>query len=144
MSRNLVGNVQFQLAIGHASLGVAGTSDLEAEAADCVDFLAVVAMVHMGVIAAGAVTSVKWQGSDDATTWADLAGTDESVADTDDNKMLVMELDRPRHRYNRIVISRATANATVRSAIYIKRLPRNALTSMDPADVIVRTIHSSP
>ncbi len=45
--------------------------------------------------------------------WSDLEGSSVSVADTDDNKMVEIELAKPRKRYARVVVSRATQNAVV-------------------------------
>jgi hypothetical protein len=42
---------------------------------------------------------------------ADLAGTNIAVADDDDNQAFWIDVKRPRERYLRLVISRATQNS---------------------------------
>lgn len=116
-------NLKNNLAIHRASANVAaGTSDINCAALDlqtlhnpeCVELVAV-----FGAISASAVTSIKWQGSKDNSTWVDLADTGQDVADDDDDKIFRNELSPgPDYRYVRAVIERGTANATLRYAIY--------------------------
>ncbi len=70
-------------------------------------------LVFFGTITAGSVTSVKLQGSADDSSWADLAGTSQTVADDDDNQVFVLDAGHLRHRYLRCVVDRATQNAVV-------------------------------
>ena len=111
-------------AVADATLNVAAASELDGVAADVGGWDTITALVKFGVIAAAAVTSIKWQGSEDNSTWADLKGSKQTVTPTDDNKWFVMVLQRPKHRYVRIVITRATTNATVSTAVYIFSGPR--------------------
>jgi hypothetical protein len=44
---------------------------------------------------------------------ADITGATLTVADTDDNRIALLEAVQPKKRYVRVVVSRATQNATV-------------------------------
>ena len=83
------------------------------------NFLVIAAL---GALTASQVTSLKIQGSVDGTNnWTDLVGTTQGpVADTDGNKLLVVDVFRPQgFRYLRGVVTRGTANAVVDAIIYI-------------------------
>lgn len=121
MSDTLYHNVKATIAIAPAS-GVAGTSDINGATLDMAGFDGVMAIVTFGTITGGAVTSIKWQ-QDSASgmgTAADLAGTSVTVADTDDEKVKIMDLRNPLERYVRIVVDRGTQNAVVASAVYLQ------------------------
>ena len=129
MLMNFTPNMSIEEAIASGDRS-AGTSDINGETVDFQGWLgSVVAVVEFGTIAATAVTSLKWQGSDNGTAWKDLVGTEVAVPANDDDEYYVVELHFPRHRYNRIVVERGTANAAVRSAQYILCGPRKAVTS---------------
>ena len=107
----------------------AGTSDINGASVDMHGFLNVTAIVEFGTIAATAVTSVKMQQSSaTASGWADISGSSVTVADDDDNQIVMIEVFRPTERYVRVVVDRGTANATIASAIYVqsnaRALPR--------------------
>lgn len=91
----------------------AGTSAVNSSSVDMKGFGAVEFIVAFGAITAAAVTSIKLQGSSDETTWSDLEGTSQTVADDADNKLFQADLAKPRHRYVRCVVSRATQNSVV-------------------------------
>ena len=55
---------------------------------------------------------------------ADLAGSAVSIADSDDNKLLVLDIHRPAERYVRAVVTRGTADATIDGVIAILYGPR--------------------
>ena len=55
---------------------------------------------------------------------ADLEGTAQTIADDDDDETFYIDLYRPRERYVRVVVDRATQNAVVASAEYIQYGPR--------------------
>jgi len=48
-----------------------------------------------------------------ADAYADLAGTAQTVLDTDDFRVFEYNIYRPLERYFKVLISRGTANATV-------------------------------
>src|SRR4051794_7874092 len=81
--------------------GASGTTDINGAAADLTarGAIGVLFEVAMGAITATAVTSIKAQGSADNSSWVDLEGTAQSIADTDDEKVFFIDLYRPIHRY---------------------------------------------
>ena len=109
----------------------AGSSNVNGVSLDCQNDSCVVALVEFGAITAGAVTSLQWEGSDDGSTWAALDSMNTPVAADDDNQYFVTELHKPLNRYNRIVVRRATQNATIRSAQYIVGGARKVPTNVD-------------
>jgi hypothetical protein len=110
---------RIEIAIAPAA-GVAGTSDINGASCDLQGCLGgVTAIVQFGAITSTAVTSIKGQESADNSTWADLEGTAQTVADDDDELAFVIEVTRPLKRYFRVVVDRGTANAVVASAVYI-------------------------
>lgn len=83
----------------------AGTSDVDSEAVDMLGYEGVAFVTLVGTLAASsAVTTQLQQSSDDADAdaYADLADSENAVsADTDDNKLLITEIYRPKERYVR-------------------------------------------
>ena len=98
----------------------AGTSDQNSSSVDMKSFDAVTFVVGFGAITASAVTSIKLQGSADASAWSDLAGTAITVADTDDDKIVLAEINQPQHRYVRCVVDRGTQNAVIDFAVALQ------------------------
>jgi hypothetical protein len=109
--------------------GASGTSDITGVTTDMAGFDGIMAVVAMGPITSGAVTSIKWQqGADSAMgDAADLLASGQPIYDTDDNKVFYTDLIKPQERYVRIYVDRATQAATVGSVVYLKyrasRLP---------------------
>ena len=95
----------------------AGTSDQNSSSVDMKSFDACTFGIGFGAITASAVTSVKVQGSDDDSAWSDLKGTAITVADSDDDKMVLAEINQPQQRYLRCVVDRGTQNAAIDFAI---------------------------
>lgn len=102
--------------------GAAGTTAIEGTVLDMTGYEGVLVLVRMGTITSGAVTSIKMQSGTDSsvTDAADLLGTSQTIADTDDDKTFYIDLKRPAERYVRLYVSRATQNAVVASANYIQ------------------------
>ena len=102
--------------------GVAGTTDINGATLDMKGFEGVLIEVVFGVITAAAVTSIKAQqgAASDLSDAADLAGTGQTIADTDDNKTFYIDINRPEERYVRLVVDRGTQNAVVASATYFQ------------------------
>lgn len=106
----------------------AGSANAQGATFDCQNFRSVSAVVHMGAIAATAVTALKWQHSDaSGSGWTDVEGSKVTVADDDDNQVVIMSYERVDKRYVRLAVERATANAAIRSATYIACLARDSL-----------------
>ena len=95
--------------------GAAGATDINGSTLDMAGFDAVTMLAQFGAIVSGAATSIKAQHGDasDASDMADVEGTSQTVADTDDEKLFVINIIRPQKRYVRLVVKRATQNATV-------------------------------
>ena len=100
----------------------AGTTDVNSNAVDMQGFESVLFVVAFGTIDAGAVTSIKVQESDDASfsTAYDIEGSRVSIADDEDNKLLIIEVHKPLRRYVRVVVDRGTANAVIDGAIALQ------------------------
>jgi hypothetical protein len=105
--------------------GAAGTSAINATSVDMANFEQVTFIVPVGAIVSGAATSIKAQGSSDNSSFSDIEGTSQTIADTDDDKTFYVNLVKPRHRYNRLVVSRATQNATIGGIIAIQSNPKS-------------------
>lgn len=101
----------------------AGTTAINCTVVDTAGYNRCAFMVAFGTLTATAATDIKVQSSTvvDGTgdAFADLTGTKISIADDQDNKMLIVEVDRPVERFLRLVIGRATANAVVDGAFAI-------------------------
>lgn len=127
LSGMLSEEIKITQAISHAN-GVAGTTAVNGAALDMQNWDGVLMVVTFGVITVTAVTSVKAQQGAVAnmSDAADLLGTGQAVADTDDEKVFYIDLNRPQERYVRLVVARGTANAVIASAEYIQYRGRKA------------------
>jgi hypothetical protein len=113
----------------------AGATDSNGAAVDMSGYEGVLFLVAFGAIVSGAATSVKAQqgAASDGSDGADLEGTSVTVADTDDNKIVALDIYRPRSangKYVRPVVKRATQNATIDSItaiLYNGRIKPQAL-----------------
>ncbi len=126
---------------------VAGTSAQTSSAIDTAGFDGVKIYSLFGAITSGAATSVKvQQSSDDASAdaYADLLGTSVTVADDDDNQVVVHDIYRPRERYLKVVISRATQNAVIDGVVAVLYNASKEPTTDDTATVVARETHVSP
>lgn len=125
----------------------AGTTDIDSGSIDMQDFENVIFLIQFGAITSGAVTSVKAQQSSDdgsSDSFADLEGTGQTVADTDDDKLFGIEIIRPRERYVKAIVDRATQNAVVESIIAIQYNARKLPTTHDATTVGGFETHDSP
>jgi hypothetical protein len=103
--------------------GAAGTSAINGTSIDMSGYEGVCFVVQFGAITAGAVTSIKLQ-QDTVTGFgsaADIEGTAQTIADTDDDKVFYIDIKRPREDFVRLVVSRATQNATCSAMAYLYR-----------------------
>jgi len=91
----------------------AGTTAINSSSIDMRGFSGAEFLVSFGAITAGAVTSVKLQGSADDSAWTDLEATGQAVADDDDNQVFILDTGHLVHRYLRCVVDRATQDAEV-------------------------------
>lgn len=105
-----------------ATEGLAAATDVNGAACDMRDgYDSVLIAVQLGAIVTNAVTAVKVQQDtvSNFATAADLLGSAQTVADSADGKMVLIDIRQPTKQYLRVVVTRATQNATV-SAVYIK------------------------
>jgi len=120
-----------------AATAINGSSlDLEAYTAD-----RVLIVVQMGAIVSGAATSLKVE-SDDNTGFSsaqDITGSAQTIADTKDDTIFLVDVINPPERFLRIVVSRGTQNATC-SAIYLVYGVRGNVTQV-AASVSALEIH---
>ena len=102
--------------------GAAGQVAIEGAVLDMAGFEGVLMEITFGAITAGAATSIKAQQGAAAAMGdaADLLGTSQTIADTGDEKTYYIDLYKPKERYVRLYVSRATQDSVVASATYIQ------------------------
>ena len=125
----------------------AGTSAVNSGEIDMQNYESCLIIFAFGTIVSGAATSVKAQGSSDdaaADAYADLEGTSITVADDDDNQIVILEIVNPKERYVRGVISRATQNATVDGIFVLRSGAKKLPATDDSATVVASETHVSP
>lgn len=115
--------------------GAAGTSAINSSVIDFAGYEGALILIHVGAVVSGAVTSVKFQGGATSSPTTDIEGTNQAIADTDDDTIKYIDIRRPIHRYGRIVVSRATQNATIGSAIAVLYGSRNRPVTQPSATV---------
>jgi hypothetical protein len=123
---------------------VAGTSALTSDIVDTAGYDGVRFILMLGTITSGAVTSSKLQQNDANTTsgMADLVGSSITIADTDDNKMVIHQIWRPQERYLQMVISRGTQNAVIDGLIVELYNPRTEPVTQDSTVATLETYFS--
>ncbi len=121
LTKELINAIKLTQAIT-VSNGAAGTADISGVTLDMANFEGVIMKVTFGPITAGAVTSIKAQQGlvSNLSDAADLEGTGQAIADTDDEKTFYIAIHRPRERYVRLYVDRGTQNAVVADAQYIQ------------------------
>lgn len=124
----------------------AGTSDLTTDFVDTAGYDEIIFVTLFGTITAGAVTSVKAQQSavSDGSDAADLLSSSVTVADDDDNQMVVHSVFRPRERYVNLIIDRGTQNAVVDGCLAILCHPTKAPVTDDATTVVGKKVLVSP
>ena len=100
----------------------AGTTDINSTVIDMQGYEGVELVVMFGTISAGAVTSVKAQQGtlSDGSDMVDLEDTSVSIADSDDNGVVLLDIYQPKERYVMLVVNRGTADAVIDGAIAIQ------------------------
>ena len=123
----------------------AGTTVQNSTAVDMSGYEGVIFLASFGALTATQVTSLKaQQGLTSGGSFADLLGTLVGpLADGDGNKMLSLDVYRPRERFVRAVINRATANAVIDGVVAILYGPKKAPPAKD-ATVAFAENHQSP
>lgn len=124
----------------------AGTTAVNSAIIDMKGYESATFVIGFGPIVAGGVQSVKVQqgAASDLSDAADLAGTGVTVADTDDNRILAIEVNQPRERYLRVVVSRATQNSTVDFGLAMQSKAGTEPVTHDATTVISTEFHQGP
>lgn len=123
----------------------AATTDITSDAFDARAFHEVTFVALFGSITAGAVTSMHVEGSNDGSTgWTDIAGTNQAVADDDDNKAIGITIRRPPFPYLRAIIDRGTQNAVLDGIVAIGSKPDSEPVIHDSATVVGFEFHDAP
>jgi hypothetical protein len=122
--------------------GTAGTTAINGATIDLSGVEEISIIVPFGTIAAGAATSIKWQEGSTTSPTTDVAGTNITVLDTEDDTTKILRIIKPRSRYGRVVVSRATQNATVGAILYVV----TGLRTLPATDgsTVVGELHVSP
>lgn len=125
----------------------AGATDItDATAVDVSNYEGVRFIFAFGAIVSGAATSVGAAALDTSSPTPgtdDLEGSKITVADTDDDKLVILDINRPRQRYVRPFVKRATQNATVNGIIAELYGPRVHPVTKD-STVTSQELHVSP
>jgi len=130
-----------------ANAAAAGQTAVTSSAVDTRGFRSCTFCVLFGAITASGVQSVKAQQSSDdgsADSYADLLGTSISVADDDDNQIVLLQVKNPRERYLKCVVSRATQNSAVDGIIAILDDPITMPVTHDATTVVTHEFHNAP
>ncbi|MBF8255141.1 MAG: hypothetical protein HW375_48 [Anaerolineales bacterium] len=124
----------------------AGTTDQNGSILDMQGYEGVLFVALLGALTATQVTALHAQQDTDVAggTMADLLGSSVGpLADGDGNKCLVLDVYKPRERYVRCVLDRATANAVIDGVIAIQYSARERPTA-HAASVAFSESHVSP
>lgn len=118
---SLLRNLEFRRVLGPVA---AGTSTQTTDAVNTSGVQTVLFVVGLGTLTATNVTTMTLRGSDDDVTYADMqdeSNTDQAVTiyDTENNKLVLVEVVKPKQKYVKLQIARATANAVIDLVIAI-------------------------
>lgn len=142
---NLSKNVKVTKMIDYQAAGTGDT--ITSGYVDMTGFESVMFICSLGAIAAGGSATLKAQQDTDPAfgTVADLAGTGvANSADTDDNKLLILEIVKPQERYVRPAVVRAVGNVTIESVVAIQSGASYVPTTHDSTTVEASEVHVSP
>jgi hypothetical protein len=123
----------------------AGTAAVTSDPVDTSGFACCTFVLGFGAIVTGGVQSMKVQqgAASNMSDGADLTGSAQTVADTDDSKCVVSEIVFPQERYLRVITSRATQNSTIDFLLAILSGPGSRPVTSDTT-VLGREVASSP
>ena len=125
----------------------AGTGDtITTDVVDMLGWEGCLFFTSFPAITAGAVTTMKAQQGrqSNLSDAADLEGTSIAVADDDDGQTFALDIVRPRERYLRAAITRATQNASIGEVYALRYGPRTQPTTFNVADLVTAEVHQSP
>jgi hypothetical protein len=117
--------------------GAAGVTNITGDTIDMTGFEMITFIAAFGAIVGGAQCSIKAQRGSLAnmSDAADIEGTAQTIGDTDDGKLFIVDIIHPGEPYVRLMCNRATQNITV-AALAILSGARNRPVTQ-PAQVIV-------
>jgi hypothetical protein len=105
------------------SAGAAGQTAITSASVDTAGFDGCCFIIPTGPIVSGAVTTAKVQHSADTSgspdDFSDLLGSSIVIADDDDDQVKYLDVVRPQKRFLKVVVSRATQNATIGGIIAV-------------------------
>ena len=129
-----------------ADATAAGTTAINSASVDMSGYDGCMFLTTVGAIVGGGVQSIKAQQDivSGMGAAADLAGTNITVADDDDNQVFWLDVKRPRERYLRLVVSRGTQNSTWGEIYAIQYRGRSLPISNNVVDTITGEKHESP
>jgi hypothetical protein len=100
--------------------GAAGTSLITSAAVDTAGFRECTFIIPLGAIVGGAATSLKVQQCDTSGgSYADLLGSNQTIVDTEDDGVRYVTIVNPQEQFLKVLVSRATQNATIGGIIAI-------------------------
>ena len=122
-----------------------GQTDVASDIVDTAGYEGVRFILAMGAITAGAATSCKVQQNsvNSGTGMADLEGSSITIAATDDNKLVISEIFKPRERYLRLATLRATQNSAI-DGLIVELFGSRKLPITDDATVVSAEVAASP
>lgn len=123
----------------------AGQSNVASDIVDTAGYDGIRFILAMGAITSGAATSanVQQNTANSASGMADLAGSSVTIADTNDNKLIVIEVIKPQERYLRLETLRATQDSAIDGLIVELFNPRTMPVTQD-STVATLEVHASP
>ena len=126
----------------------AGSADENGASVDMQNYEGVMFIAMLGTLSASQVTTMKAQQSSDdgsADAFTDITGSQtDAMADDDDNQCIILDVVKPRERYIRPVLERATANAVIDGIIAIQYGPLKKPTTHDATTVQTSKLVVSP
>jgi hypothetical protein len=95
----------------------AGAANVVCATVDMQGFTGCMVIARLGAITAGATIGLKAQQGEaaDGSDKADLLGSLVSATDADDNKVLILDINRPKGRYITPIVVRAAQNTVIDS-----------------------------
>jgi len=122
----------------------AGSTDVTSDSVDMLNYDTVMFHLTFGTITSGAVTSIHVEQSANDSSFADLTGTNVTVADDDDNQVFWVEVTNPGDRYLRLIVDRATQNAVVGEIYALRGRGGEEAVDNNVTDTITGELHVSP
>lgn len=115
----------------------AAQTDVTSSAVDTKGFEGCLFVVALGSITGGAVTSAHVEQCDTSGgSYTELDGTEITIADDDDGKLVLIDVKQPTERYLKCVVDRATQDAVVDGIIAVQYGAAAVPTTHDATTVI--------